>query len=108
MDAKTELSSPNQPATGFNDTYRAFTRAFLSNPTQLNLDESQYQNWTSYLYSVEGTRLKRSVRLRVAEALFTHQYQHPYALGVFLACVYPMAQRCVNRLLVVSAFQYTT
>jgi hypothetical protein len=91
----------------FNDTYRDFTSAFLIDPTRLDLNESHYQNWTAYLYRLQGSRFKGSIRAGVAEALFTHQRQHPYALGLWLACVYPLAVHCVSRLLVVCAFKAT-
>jgi hypothetical protein len=41
MHSEMDLSNSNHPVTDFNDTYRAFTLAFLANPTELKLDESQ-------------------------------------------------------------------
>jgi len=74
-------------------------QAFLADKTLPNLDERQYQRLADYLHSANTP-----LGLAVAEVLFRHQKEHPYALGLFLACVYPMAQRSVSRLMVLSGF----
>src|SRR5450755_3873562 len=69
------------------------TQSLLDEKKIPAIDENQYQLWADYLYSAD-----RSLRLAVAETLFSHQSEHPHALGLFLACVYPIAKRSVDRL----------
>jgi hypothetical protein len=70
------------------------TQSLLDEKKLPALDENRYQLWADYLYSAD-----RSLRLSVAETLFFHQPEHPRALSLFLACVYPIAERYVHRLM---------
>jgi hypothetical protein len=58
------------------------------------LDERQYQELTQHLFSSADSPL----RLDVAEAVLRHARQHPQALGLFLSCICPLAEKAVRRL----------
>lgn len=68
--------------------------SLLAEQTIPALDERQYQELTQHLFS----RADSLLRLQVAEAVLRHARQHPQALGLFLACVCPLAEKAVRRL----------
>jgi hypothetical protein len=71
----------------------AATQALLTEKTIPALNESQYQEWTEYLFSAD-----ESLRFAVAETAFRYNRQQPRALGLFLACAYPVAGKISRRL----------
>jgi hypothetical protein len=71
------------------------TESLLDQKKIPTLPEHEYQEWAEYLFHAP-------LHLQVAETLFRHDRQHPHALGLFLACVYPIAQRSADRVMVLS------
>ncbi|HZQ53039.1 MAG TPA: hypothetical protein VFB14_12625 [Bryobacteraceae bacterium] len=59
------------------------------------LDEGPYQEFTEYLFATAGSAL----RFEVAEVVIRHDRQHPRALGLFLACACPLAQKTARRMM---------
>src|SRR5579885_1865406 len=59
------------------------------------LDEGPDQEVTEYLFATAGSAL----RFEVAEVVIRHDRQHPRALGLFLACACPLAQKTARRMM---------
>ena len=66
----------------------------LKEKTIPTLNESQYQEWTEYLFSASF-----DVRIAAAETVFRHDRQHPRAQDLFLACVWPLAHTIARQII---------
>jgi hypothetical protein len=64
----------------------------IANDTIPELDEAQMSALTHYLF----TSAAKPLRIAVAEIAY-REYRHPNALGLFLACTLPLAQRTAQR-----------
>jgi hypothetical protein len=64
----------------------------IANNTIPELDEAQMSALTHHLF----TSAAKPLRITVAEIAY-HEYRHPSALGLFLACTLPLARRTSQR-----------
>jgi hypothetical protein len=58
-----------------------------------SLDAAQTNDLSQYLF----TTAPQEVRFEVAEAVFLHDHDHPDALGIFLCCALPLAEKYARR-----------
>jgi hypothetical protein len=64
----------------------------IANNTIPELNETQMSALTQYLF----TSAAKPLRIAVAEIAY-REHRHPSALGLFLACTLPLAQRTARR-----------